>query len=147
MDWSGCELVEVIEGKVSGKPIVVGTRIPADVIVSNFEAGSPIEEIAKNYPGVPMNVIKSLLSYAGERKGWDTQTLVDWSDCKLVERVPGRCSGAPTIVGTRIFPDTIAEYYWSGASVEEILDDYPTLSKETVLRLIGYVRQRETSAA
>ncbi len=45
MDWNGCELVEVIPGKVSGVPLVKGTRIPADVIVGNFDAGSPVDEI------------------------------------------------------------------------------------------------------
>jgi uncharacterized protein (DUF433 family) len=68
MDWSGCDLVEVIEGKVSGKPIVVGTRIPADVIVSNFDAGSPLEEIAENYPGVSLESIKRLLAYAEAKR-------------------------------------------------------------------------------
>jgi uncharacterized protein (DUF433 family) len=42
MDWSGCELVEVIPGKVSGVPLVKGTRIPADFIVGDFESGNPI---------------------------------------------------------------------------------------------------------
>lgn len=66
MDWSGCELVEVIPGKVSGAPLIKGTRIPADAIVSNFEAGSPIEEIAENYPSASIEVIGKLLAYARE---------------------------------------------------------------------------------
>jgi len=65
MDWSNCELVEVIEGKVSGKPIVKGTRVPADVIVSNFLAGSPVDEVAENYPGVPREKIMRLLEFSG----------------------------------------------------------------------------------
>jgi len=68
MDWSGCELVEVIPGKVSGVPLVVGTRIPADVIVRNFDAGSPIEEIEENYPAVSQTTIAALLAYAGSRR-------------------------------------------------------------------------------
>lgn len=52
MDWTGCELVEVIPGKVSGAPLVVGTRIPAEVILKNLEAGSPLEEIEENYPAL-----------------------------------------------------------------------------------------------
>jgi uncharacterized protein (DUF433 family) len=65
MDWSRCELVEVIEGKVSGKPLVKGTRIPADAIVSNFLAGSPVEEVAENYPGATREQIERLLEFAG----------------------------------------------------------------------------------
>ena len=68
MDWSGCELVEVIPGKASGVPLVVGTRIPADVVVSNFEAGSPLEEIAENYPSLSSETISALLSFARARQ-------------------------------------------------------------------------------
>jgi uncharacterized protein (DUF433 family) len=68
MDWSECELVEVIPGKVSGRPIVKGTRIPADAIVSNFEAGSPVEEIQENYPSLPLATVEALLAFAGARQ-------------------------------------------------------------------------------
>jgi len=64
MDWSGCELVEVVPGKHSGDPLIKGTRIPADAIVSNFETGSSVEEIAENYPSASMEIIKALLAYA-----------------------------------------------------------------------------------
>jgi uncharacterized protein (DUF433 family) len=147
MDWSGCELVEVIPGKHSGDPLVKGTRIPADAVLSNFEAGSPLEEIAENYPSLSMETIRAVVTYAVERLGWDDPTLVDWSGCALVERVPGRCSGAPTVVGTRIFPDTIAKYYWSGATVEEIKEDYPSLSTQTILGLIDHLKSQKVSAA
>jgi uncharacterized protein (DUF433 family) len=146
MDWSGCELVEAIEGNVSGRPLVKGTRIPADAILGNFRAGSTVEQV-ENYPGVPIETVRSVLEYGLARLAWDEETLVDWSGCPLVERVPGRCSGAWTVVGTRIFPDTIAEYYWSGAPVEEMRESYPSLSEETICGLIGYVQSREASAA
>lgn len=68
MDWTGCDLVEVVPGKVSGVPLVKGTRIPADVIVSNFDAGSPVEEIAENYPSASMETIQALLSYARSQR-------------------------------------------------------------------------------
>lgn len=68
MDWSGCELVEVIPGKVSGVPLVVGTRIPADVIVKNFSAGSPVEEIEENYPSLSRETITALLAFAESRR-------------------------------------------------------------------------------
>jgi uncharacterized protein (DUF433 family) len=68
MDWSGCELVEVIPGKHSGDPLIKGTRIPADAIVSNFETGSPVEEISENYPSASIETIKALLAYAHARQ-------------------------------------------------------------------------------
>jgi uncharacterized protein (DUF433 family) len=48
MDWTGCELVERIPGKVSGQPIVRGTRILADTILQYADRGSSIGEILED---------------------------------------------------------------------------------------------------
>ena len=48
IDWSGCPLVEVNPKKVSGVPILKGTRMQADGIVENYVGGSPVEEILEN---------------------------------------------------------------------------------------------------
>src|ERR1039457_492074 len=58
IDWTGCELVERIPGKVSGRPIVRGTRILADTIVQDAELGSPLDEIHENYPDLPVATIR-----------------------------------------------------------------------------------------
>jgi uncharacterized protein (DUF433 family) len=64
IDWTGCELVERVPGKVSGRPIVRGTRILADTIVQDAELGSPVEEIHENYPDLPIADIEKLLAFA-----------------------------------------------------------------------------------
>ena len=69
IDWTGCELVERIPGKVSGRPLVRGTRILADTIVQDAELGSPLEEIHENYPDLPLTVIRRLVSFAHARSG------------------------------------------------------------------------------
>jgi uncharacterized protein (DUF433 family) len=67
VDWSNCPLVEVNPRKVSGAPIVIGTRVQADAIVENFVGGSPLEEIAENF-AIPASVIAELLQFAGKCK-------------------------------------------------------------------------------
>jgi uncharacterized protein (DUF433 family) len=64
IDWTGCELVEHIPGKVSGRPIVRGTRILADTIVQDAELGSSLEEIRENYPDLSLTAIHELISFA-----------------------------------------------------------------------------------
>ncbi len=64
IDWDGCDLVERVPGKVSGRPIVRGTRILADTIVQDAELGSPMEEIQENYPDLSLSTIQKLISYA-----------------------------------------------------------------------------------
>lgn len=63
IDWMGCELVERIPGKVSGRPIVRGT-ILADTIVQDAELGSSLEEIQENYPALSMETIRQLIAFA-----------------------------------------------------------------------------------
>ena len=63
MDWSGCEIVETVPGKVSGKPILRGTRVPADAVVENFESGESVEEIAYNFDLNPED-IRQVLTHA-----------------------------------------------------------------------------------
>ncbi len=66
-DWTECPLVEVVPGKVSGVPILKGTRVQADSIVENYESGSPVDEIADNFD-IPEETIRNVLSYAAEQR-------------------------------------------------------------------------------
>jgi uncharacterized protein (DUF433 family) len=72
---------------------------------------------------------------------------MDWSGCELVEVIPGKVSGQPIVKGTRILAETIEQYSARGAPVEEIREDYPSLSGETILRMIEYVKAQHASAA
>ena len=63
VDWTDCPLVEVVPGKVNGVPILKGTRMPADGIVSNFQTGSPVKEISENFD-IPEQTIWAILAYA-----------------------------------------------------------------------------------
>ena len=69
IDWTGCELVERIPGKVSGRPVIRGTRILADTIVQDAELGSSLEEVHENYPDLSLAVIQQLISFARLRRG------------------------------------------------------------------------------
>lgn len=63
IDWRGCPAVERVLGRMSGIPVVIDSRVPADSIVENFVAGSSIEEIAYNFT-LPPRHVKALLSFA-----------------------------------------------------------------------------------
>jgi uncharacterized protein (DUF433 family) len=62
----------------------------------------------------------------------------DWSHCDLVERVPGKVSGRPVVKGTRIFPDTIVNSFMLGDSVEELMEGFPSLSRDQIEGLIRF---------
>jgi uncharacterized protein (DUF433 family) len=66
VDWSDCSLVEVNPRKVSGAPILKGTRVQADSIVQNYEGGESVEEIAYNF-SIPESAVRELVAYAASR--------------------------------------------------------------------------------
>ena len=52
--------------------------------------------------------------------------------------VPDVCNGRPTIRGTRITAQTVLEFLAAGDSIEDVLEGYPTLSREDVLACLDY---------
>jgi uncharacterized protein (DUF433 family) len=47
LDWSQCDAVESIPGKVSGAWVLKGTRMPVQTVFANLEAGMSIHEITE----------------------------------------------------------------------------------------------------
>lgn len=64
IDWTDCELVERVPGKVSGQPIIRGTRIMPDPVVRSFDRGESIEDIREGWPSLSADQIKSLVAFA-----------------------------------------------------------------------------------
>ena len=63
IDWSECDLVEVVPGKVSGAPLLKGTRLPAQTIVDNHDYGMTPGEIMEQF-GVTEDQVRRVLDYA-----------------------------------------------------------------------------------
>lgn len=68
LDWLACELIEQVPGKVSGRPVVRGTRILPDAIVNSYDAGETLDEIHENYPGLTLSQIKRLIAFAHSKR-------------------------------------------------------------------------------
>jgi uncharacterized protein (DUF433 family) len=51
---------------------------------------------------------------------------------------PNQCGGRPCLRGMRIRVTDVLELLSSGASFEEILEDYPFLEREDILAAIEY---------
>ena len=64
IDWMACELIEQIPGKVSGRPIVRGTRILPDAIVDSYDLGETIEELREGFPSLTVSQIMRLIEFA-----------------------------------------------------------------------------------
>jgi uncharacterized protein (DUF433 family) len=58
--------------------------------------------------------------------------MLDWSTCGVVERHPGRVSGAWVFRGTRVPVTALFANLEGGATVEEFLEWFPGVSREQV---------------
>jgi len=69
IDWMACELIESVPGKVSGRPIVRGTRILPDAIVGSYDLGETIDELGEGFPALTLPQIKRLIEFAHAQRG------------------------------------------------------------------------------
>ncbi len=63
---------------------------------------------------------------------------MDWSECNVVESVPGRMGGVPVVRRSRVTADSVFENYLLGESVDEIVDQYQGLERDDVEQVINY---------
>ena len=67
-----------------------------------------------------------------------TMARPDWSQCAVVESVPGKVSGAWVLKGTRMPVTAIFENLEAGASIDEIMEWYDGLDREQVESVIEF---------
>ena len=51
---------------------------------------------------------------------------------------PDICNGKPIIAGTKISVQTVMEFLAAGDSIEEILEEYPSLSREDIYACLQF---------
>jgi len=64
VDWSECELVESVAGKVGGRLVVKGTRIEPDVIVQEEELGRTPEQTHSDFPTLSIDTSLRIRDFA-----------------------------------------------------------------------------------
>jgi uncharacterized protein (DUF433 family) len=64
LDWSQCEAVESVPGKVGGAWVLRGTRMPVVAIFENLQAGASLNDILEWYDGLDREQVKSVIDFA-----------------------------------------------------------------------------------
>jgi len=67
-------------------------------------------------------------------------------ETQIISRSPNILSGTPVFVGTRVPVETIIDYLAGGHSLDEFLDDFPTVRREQALELLEQIKQRLADA-
>ena len=66
-------------------------------------------------------------------------SLADWSNCKSVERIPGKVSGSWVFKGTRVPVEALFENLSGGATLDQFVQNFPGVGREQVDDLLGFL--------
>ncbi len=64
MNWKNH--IKVDPDIMFGKPVIRGTRVPVDLVLSKLAGGKTIEQLLKSYPHLTADDISACLYYAAE---------------------------------------------------------------------------------
>jgi len=62
---------------------------------------------------------------------------------KIITIEPGKRSGKPCIRGMRMTVGDVLSYLAAGMTIDEVLDDFPDLTKEDIQACLAYAADRE----
>jgi uncharacterized protein (DUF433 family) len=63
-DWSQCDVVESVPGKLSGVWVFRGTRIPVAPVFENLEDRLTVDEIVSMFDGLQREQVRAVLEFA-----------------------------------------------------------------------------------
>lgn len=66
------------------------------------------------------------------------------SKSKVIHSDPEILSGMPVFIGTRVPVKNLFDYLEAGDSIDEFLDDFPSVKQEQVLTLLKELKEEAT---
>ena len=67
--------------------------------------------------------------------------MLDWNDCPVVERLPGKVSGEWLFRGTRVPVKALFENLEEGARVDDFLEWFPGVTREQVEAVLRHAER------
>lgn len=141
IDWCRCPLLESVPGKVSGAWVIKGTRMPAQIIVDNYDACMDPPEIAAAWD-LDRAVVEAIVAFAeGYRResrerilaspgfaallhGAPAPPPVDWLGCPVVEWMDGPFHDTWVLRGTPTPADMLMGHHDDDMPFEDIAEHY-----------------------
>ena len=67
--------------------------------------------------------------------------VLDWSQCRAVERIPGLVSGDWVFKGTRVPVRALFENFEGGATVKDFLDWFPGVTRDQIDEVLEHAQR------
>jgi uncharacterized protein (DUF433 family) len=72
--------------------------------------------------------------------------VINWSQCPVVERIPGKVGGVWLFKGTRVPVRALFENLENGARVEEFLEWFPGVAREQAVAVLRHAEESLAAA-
>jgi uncharacterized protein (DUF433 family) len=66
IDWTECPLIEIVPGKRGGKPVIKGTRLTPEDLLTNREQG--IDWLVENHGGITPETVRAVFDFHDRHK-------------------------------------------------------------------------------
>jgi uncharacterized protein (DUF433 family) len=66
IDWTECALIKTVPGKRGGKPVIKGTRLRPEDLLTNREQG--IEWLVENHGGITPDTVRAVFDFYDNNK-------------------------------------------------------------------------------
>jgi uncharacterized protein (DUF433 family) len=66
IDWTECALVETVPGRMSGQPVIKGTRLRPQDLLINREQG--IDWLVENHGGITPETVRAIFDFYDRHK-------------------------------------------------------------------------------
>ena len=61
IDWTECALIETVPGKRGGKPVIKGTRLTPEDLLTNREQG--VDWLVENHGGITPETVRAVFDF------------------------------------------------------------------------------------
>jgi uncharacterized protein (DUF433 family) len=134
-------LIEADPKIMVGKPVIKGTRITVEHILEEMSGGMTIDDLLDAHPHITRQDVQAALRFAAESVRYDRVYPARQEQEPLIISNPNVMVGKPVIWGTRITVDLILQKLAAGQMVEQILEDYPHLSREDIKAALEFAAE------
>ena len=136
---------------MSGTPVFTGTRVPARSLTDYLVEGYSLDDILERFPTVRREQATLFLELAAETLMADAgyeplktrrqDARPDNATSRIINIDPQIVSGTPVFTGTRVPVRTVTDYLAGGYGLDDILENFPTVSREQAVQFIGLAQR------
>jgi uncharacterized protein (DUF433 family) len=121
------ERITFNQNVMGGRACIRGMRITVALVANLVANGMTVEDIIREYPDLEPADVSQAAAYASSR----LEQVPVTND--IIVKDPEILGGTPVFRGTRVPYQALLDYLEGGETLEEFLDDFPTVTREAAI--------------